>query len=204
MCHASVFLPVTSLCDLMRGGIDSTYLNDIRYAPLSKLYQPEGTASNVCSPAPCPGVLMCNGFGSIRILYMPLIYAVISFFSYRFFRDYTYYSLIEVAYEVRYRPTSSPPPQCLQVCAQAVTLSAFLLLLIEFVASTSQEHKAEAAIARKDKRPLPLPVSPFPVFLFHTPVFAPQREQYEFKRTNVPPPSAFSLPSLDKINLTHP
>jgi Organic solute transporter Ostalpha len=33
---------------------------------------------------------------SIRILYMPLVYAVISFFSYRFFREYTYYSFIEV------------------------------------------------------------------------------------------------------------
>lgn len=37
---------------------------------------------------------------SIRILYMPPVYAVISFFSYRFFRDYTYYSLVEAAYEV--------------------------------------------------------------------------------------------------------
>jgi len=43
----------------------------------------------------------------IRILYMPPVYAVISFFSYRFFRSYTYYSLIEVAYE-------------------AITISAFL------------------------------------------------------------------------------
>lgn len=32
---------------------------------------------------------------SIRILYMPMVYAVISFFSYRFFRSYTYYELIE-------------------------------------------------------------------------------------------------------------
>ena len=32
---------------------------------------------------------------SIRILYMPPVYAVISFFSYRFFRSFTYYSLIE-------------------------------------------------------------------------------------------------------------
>ena len=31
----------------------------------------------------------------IRILYMPPIYAIISFFSYRFFRSYTYYSLAE-------------------------------------------------------------------------------------------------------------
>ena len=36
--------------------------------------------------------LMCH---SLRILYMPAVYAVISFLSYRFFRDYTYYDLIE-------------------------------------------------------------------------------------------------------------
>ena len=33
---------------------------------------------------------------SLRILYMPPVYAIISFFSYRFFRSYTYYELIEV------------------------------------------------------------------------------------------------------------
>lgn len=33
---------------------------------------------------------------SIRILYMPPIYAIISFFSYRFFRSFTYYSLVEI------------------------------------------------------------------------------------------------------------
>ncbi|KAJ7596533.1 DUF300-domain-containing protein [Mycena floridula] len=74
----------------------------------------------------------------LRILYMPPVYAIISFFSYRFFRSYTYYSFIEVAYE-------------------AVTLSAFLLLLIEYVAATAIDHDAENAIARKDKRPLPIP-----------------------------------------------
>lgn len=31
----------------------------------------------------------------LRILYMPAVYAIISFFSYRFFRSYTYYDLIE-------------------------------------------------------------------------------------------------------------
>ncbi|KAJ7279454.1 DUF300-domain-containing protein [Mycena rebaudengoi] len=74
----------------------------------------------------------------IRILYMPSVYAVISFFSYRYFRSYTYYSFIYVAYE-------------------AVTISAFLLLLIEYVANTAVGHKAEHALARKDKRPLPMP-----------------------------------------------
>jgi hypothetical protein len=31
----------------------------------------------------------------LRILYMPPVYAVVSFFSYRYFRSYTYYSLAE-------------------------------------------------------------------------------------------------------------
>ncbi|KDQ51733.1 hypothetical protein JAAARDRAFT_139797 [Jaapia argillacea MUCL 33604] len=74
----------------------------------------------------------------LRILYMPPVYAIISFFSYRYFRDYTYYALIEVSYE-------------------AVTLSAFLLLLIEYVAKTGTGHSAEKAMERKDKRPLPIP-----------------------------------------------
>jgi len=74
----------------------------------------------------------------LRVLYMPPVYATISFFSYRFFRHYTYYSLVEVAYE-------------------AVTLSAFLLLLIEYVAATAHGQVAENAMARKDKRPLPIP-----------------------------------------------
>ncbi|KAJ7188182.1 organic solute transporter Ostalpha-domain-containing protein [Mycena filopes] len=71
----------------------------------------------------------------IRILYMPPVYGVISFLSYRFFRDYTYYSLVE-----------------------ALTISAFLLLLIEYVADSASGHSAENAIARKDKRRLLLPL----------------------------------------------
>ncbi|KAN0111855.1 DUF300 domain containing protein [Russula decolorans] len=74
----------------------------------------------------------------IRILYMPPVYAVISFFSFRFFRSYTYYSLAETVHK-------------------AITLSAFLLLLIEFVASSATGHSAEGALARKDKKPLPIP-----------------------------------------------
>ncbi|KAH9992167.1 DUF300-domain-containing protein [Russula vinacea] len=75
----------------------------------------------------------------IRILYMPPVYAVISFLSFRFFRSYTYYALAETVYE-------------------AITLSAFLLLLVEYVASTAVGHSAEGALARKDKKPLPLPL----------------------------------------------
>lgn len=42
----------------------------------------------------------------LRILYMPPVYAVISFFSYRFFRDYTYYDLIETGESAKHRPLS--------------------------------------------------------------------------------------------------
>ncbi|KAI0280622.1 DUF300-domain-containing protein [Russula aff. rugulosa BPL654] len=74
----------------------------------------------------------------IRILYTPPITAIISFLSYRFFRSYTYYSLIEVVYK-------------------SITLSAFMLLLIEYVASTSTGHSAQGALAKKDERALPGP-----------------------------------------------
>ncbi|EPS95737.1 hypothetical protein FOMPIDRAFT_1025649 [Fomitopsis schrenkii] len=74
----------------------------------------------------------------ICVLYMPAVYAVISFFSYRFFHSYTYYSLIESVYE-------------------SITLSAFLLLLIEFVAATAAGHNVDNAIMRKDKSKMPFP-----------------------------------------------
>jgi hypothetical protein len=78
----------------------------------------------------------------IRILYMPPVYGVISFLSYRFFRDYTYYSFIEVGEYSFYELTStrlellyslwgqwpciSPMKAPLISIVQAVTLSAFL------------------------------------------------------------------------------
>ncbi|KZT60566.1 DUF300-domain-containing protein [Calocera cornea HHB12733] len=74
----------------------------------------------------------------IRILYMPLVYAIISFFSYRFYRSYTYYSLIESAYE-------------------ALVIGAFLLLLIQFVADKSSTLDAKEVLQRKEKQKLPLP-----------------------------------------------
>ena len=69
---------------------------------------------------------------------MPPVYAIISFLSYRFFRVYTYYELIEVVYE-------------------AITISAFLMLLIEYVGATATGGKAEHALKRKDKRKLIFP-----------------------------------------------
>jgi len=69
---------------------------------------------------------------------MPPVYAIISFFSFRFFRSYTYYELIEVVYE-------------------AVTISAFMLLIEEYVAATASGGSVMKALERKDKRSLPFP-----------------------------------------------
>ncbi|KAF8588171.1 DUF300-domain-containing protein [Ramaria rubella] len=74
----------------------------------------------------------------IRILYMPPIFGIISFFSYRFFRQYTYYSVSEVLYE-------------------AIVISAFMLLLVESIASTSDLGTTQAALLKKDKKKLPAP-----------------------------------------------
>ncbi|KAF9443865.1 DUF300-domain-containing protein [Macrolepiota fuliginosa MF-IS2] len=74
----------------------------------------------------------------LRILYMPPVYAVISFASYRFFRNYTYYSFIQIGTRLLFYVPSS-------------------LLLIEYVAATAIDKSAERALERKDKRPLPLP-----------------------------------------------
>lgn len=69
---------------------------------------------------------------------MPAVYAIISFLSYRYFRKYTYFDLIQAAYE-------------------AITLSAFILLLIDYVASTASGHDVRKAMARKSKSSLPMP-----------------------------------------------
>jgi uncharacterized membrane protein len=90
----------------------------VRYSSYSNTHQAlndisgttvTGPSNDKCAwPAPlCLIPFLTIAPSSIRILYMPPVYAIISFFSYRFFRKYTYYVLIEVAYE-------------------AVTLSAFL------------------------------------------------------------------------------
>ncbi|KAG8913627.1 hypothetical protein FRC01_004451 [Tulasnella sp. 417] len=80
----------------------------------------------------------------LRILYLPMIYALLSFFSYRFFSAYTYFSLGEAVYE-------------------AFALSAFLLLLVHFVAATTAEMKAEEALANKPKMRMPFPLSRYEV-----------------------------------------
>ena len=89
---------------------------------------------------------------SLRILYMPPVYAIISFFSYRYFRSYTYYSFVEagtfvcfnhasktiwtkishthIAYEVKVHPKEYSNLDWQRI--KAVTLSAFLYVLNEF------------------------------------------------------------------------
>ena len=61
---------------------------------------------------------------------MPPVYATISFFSYRYFRDYAYYSLALAVYE-------------------ALAVSAFLMLLIQYVGGSTAERKK--ILARKSK-----------------------------------------------------
>jgi len=74
----------------------------------------------------------------MRILYMPPIFAIISFFSYRYFRDYTYYAVSEILYE-------------------AIVVAAFMMLLIELFAATSHTGNSQDALIQKDKTKLPLP-----------------------------------------------
>ncbi|KDQ10908.1 hypothetical protein BOTBODRAFT_177792 [Botryobasidium botryosum FD-172 SS1] len=102
----------------------------------------------------------------IRILYMPMIYAIISFFSYRYFRSYTFVSSprLHLSARIPLLPPlarSSRPhldlPTPKPTVYEAITLSAFLLLIIQFVAGTASGHDAKAALARKDKAPLPFP-----------------------------------------------
>ncbi|KZS95080.1 DUF300-domain-containing protein [Sistotremastrum niveocremeum HHB9708] len=80
----------------------------------------------------------------LRILQMPPIYATISFFSYRYFRSYTYFDIVQVIYE-------------------SFTVCAFFLLILQYVARTAGDNHAENALRRKDKRRLPFP---FMCFLY--------------------------------------
>lgn len=60
------------------------------------LHKPSAAATNVSVSATDQVFPVTNQYlPRLRILYMPPVYAIISFFSYRYFRDYTYYDLIE-------------------------------------------------------------------------------------------------------------
>ncbi|GAA5821243.1 hypothetical protein JCM11251_004529 [Rhodosporidiobolus azoricus] len=72
----------------------------------------------------------------IRIMWMPAVYAIVSFFSYRFFRSYTYYSVAVVAYE-------------------ALVLAAFLMLLLQYIGESTDAQKA--VLRDKEKQKIPFP-----------------------------------------------
>ncbi|WVQ65290.1 uncharacterized protein L199_003466 [Kwoniella botswanensis] len=74
----------------------------------------------------------------MRVLLMPAVYSIVSFFSYRYYREYEYYILAETAYE-------------------AVTLSAFLMLLMELVSMGTTDQQIKTALAEKDKKKFPFP-----------------------------------------------
>jgi Organic solute transporter Ostalpha len=69
----------------------------------------------VCNFPLCP-ISRSSLLPRLRILYMPPVYAVISFFSYRFFRSYTYYSLVETSTLVLSVPISFKTNPCM-ACA---------------------------------------------------------------------------------------
>ncbi|KAG8986795.1 hypothetical protein FRB90_003769, partial [Tulasnella sp. 427] len=73
----------------------------------------------------------------LRILYLPIVYAVFSFLSFRWFSSYTYLSLVEAIYE-------------------AFVLGSFLLLLVHYVAATTAGGKAEEALANMPKIRMPI------------------------------------------------
>ncbi|GAA6052410.1 hypothetical protein JCM3770_000228 [Rhodotorula araucariae] len=72
----------------------------------------------------------------LRILLMPAVYAIVSFFSYRYFRSYTYYSVSVVAYE-------------------SLVLAAFLMLLLQYIGNSTNEQRA--VLRDKEKRTIPFP-----------------------------------------------
>lgn len=72
----------------------------------------------------------------IRILWMPLVFSIISFFSYRYYRHYIYYKLVFIIYE-------------------SFCLTAFLALMLAYIGSSSEEQRE--VMRSKDKRPLPWP-----------------------------------------------
>ncbi|GAA6002268.1 hypothetical protein JCM10207_003155 [Rhodosporidiobolus poonsookiae] len=72
----------------------------------------------------------------LRIMFMPAVYAIVSFFSYRFFRSYTYYSVSVVIYE-------------------SIVLAAFLMLLLQYVGESTDAQKA--VLKDKEKQKIPFP-----------------------------------------------
>nr|ODN93168.1 hypothetical protein L203_00437 [Cryptococcus depauperatus CBS 7841] len=94
----------------------------------------------------------------MRILLMPAIYAIVSFFSYRYYREYEYYYLAQTAYE-------------------AITLSAFLILLAKLVLMRTGGEKIGLFLRDKKKRRLPFPFlcwrfNPSKPYVWHALIFS--------------------------------
>jgi hypothetical protein len=79
-----------------------------------------GTTQNLpnnarCTTTSCTSSNSSDHLVRLRILYMPPVYAIVSFFSYRFFREYTYFELVQVGeYPISY---SSTPFSTLTCCS---------------------------------------------------------------------------------------
>ena len=67
---------------------------------------------------------------------MPMVFAIINFFAFRYFRAYTYYELVVIVYE-------------------ALVLMAFLALMLAYVGESSDRQKE--VLRMKEKRGLPWP-----------------------------------------------
>lgn len=87
-----------------------------------------------CTTAPCAPSNSSDhspNLGRLRILYMPPVYAIVSFFSYRFFREYTYFELVQVGeYLVFYFSASFPILTCCSLRGSCPFLSSIILFLI--------------------------------------------------------------------------
>ncbi|KNZ55404.1 uncharacterized protein VP01_2692g2 [Puccinia sorghi] len=102
----------------------------------------------------------------IRIILMPPVYAVISFFSYRFFRAFTYYHLVETVSETRLRTKKETRPTCSPIgfvvyhqtnkqVYEAFAISAFLFLLVQYIGNAPASQRT--ILANAPKRSVPFP-----------------------------------------------
>ena len=84
--------------------------------------------------------------------------AVVSFFSYRYFRNFTYYSVSVVAYESLVVRPSSPLPSLVSSGPDVPSipqLAAFLMLLLQYI---GESNEAQLRVLKdKEKRKIPFP-----------------------------------------------
>ena len=112
------------------------------FASIRILYMPPGSHCilNTLRSHSCPGQSSPSSLSSLIVSSETIREG--SFFLYllpTFILLVSYYSLLEVIYE-------------------AFSLSAFLMLLVQIVASTATSHSAVNALMRKDKTRLPIPL----------------------------------------------